>query len=110
MPMTNNPYAPPPYTGAPCRDPTWRSTLLVPFLSSLQMVPAGLVLIGALRRIPGLFTRPEFLLPLVAGSTVAAAVLHCYRGATGLVRALLAPPIGFAAYLIILTVLRLALA
>ncbi|MGX5732126.1 hypothetical protein ACWKWK_16535 [Pseudoxanthomonas beigongshangi] len=108
--MTNNPYAPPQSTGAPCRDPTWRSTLLVPFLSSLLMVPAGLVLIGALRRIPGLFTRPEFLLPLIAGSAVAAAVLRCYRSANGPVRALLAPPIGFVAYLIILTILRLALA
>lgn len=109
MPMTN-PYAPPRSTHSPRRGAGWRSALLVPFLSSLLMVPASLALLGVLRRVPDLFTRLEFLLPLIAGSTVAAAVLHCYRSATGLVRALLAPPIGFVAYLIILTVLRLALA
>ncbi|MGS1078563.1 hypothetical protein [Pseudoxanthomonas beigongshangi] len=106
--MTNNPYAPPQSTGQPRRETNWRSTLLVPFLSSMILVPAGLAWIGALRRIPDLFARPDFLLPLIAGSAVAATVLRYYRSANGLMRAFLAPPIGFAAYVMILVILRLA--
>ncbi len=108
MPVTNNPYAPPHSNEPPRRETNRRSTLLVPFLSSMIVVPAGLAWIGVLRRIPDLLTRPDFLLPLIAGSAVAAAVLHCCRSANGLTRAFLAPPIGFAAYFIILVILRLA--
>ncbi len=108
MPVTNNPYAPPQSTEQSRRETDWRSTLLAPFLSSMILVPAGLALIGALRRIPDLFTRPDFLLPLIAGSAVAATVLRCYRSANGLTRTFLAPPIGFAVYFIIVVILRLA--
>jgi hypothetical protein len=51
MPMTN-PYAPPRSTHSPRRGAGWRSALLVPFLSSLLMVPASLALLGVLRRVP----------------------------------------------------------
>jgi len=108
IPVTNNPYAPPQSNEPPRRETNWRSTLLVPFLLSMIVVPAGFVWIGVLRRIPVLFTRPDFLLPLIAGSAVAATVLRCYRSANGPTRAFLAPPIGFAAYFIIPVILRLA--
>ena len=73
-------------------------------------IPIGFALAGVFRRVPDLLTRLDFLLPLIASSTISALILRSYSGAGWLVRAILAPPIGFVMYLLILFVLRRAAA
>ena len=89
-----NPYAPPKSSlPKPSRD--WIGQLVAPFLSSLIAVPAGLVLVGALTRAPDLFARPSIVFSIIAGAAASALVLLAYRKASWLVRAILAPAIGF---------------
>ena len=104
--MTTNPYAPPKRTEAASQDEKWQATLLAPFLSSMLTIPIGLALAGVFRRAPDLLTRLDFLLPLIAGSAISALALRSYASADWLVRAILAPPMAFVLYFLIVVVLR----
>ena len=104
--MTINPYAPPKSTEVMPESEAWQATLLAPFLSSMIAIPIGIALTGALRRAPDLFIRADFLLPLIAASAISALLLRSYTSANWLVRVILAPPIGFSIYFIIVVILR----
>ena len=80
--------------------------MAAPFLSSMLAIPIGLALTGVFRRAPDLLSRPDFFLPLIAASAISALALRFYTGAGWLVRAILAPPITFVIYFLILVVLR----
>jgi hypothetical protein len=104
--MTTNPYAPPKSAGAAPQGERWQATWLAPFLSSILAIPIGLALFGVLRRAPDLLTRLDFLLPLIAGSAISALLLRSYTSAGWLVRAILAPPVAFVLYFLIIIVVR----
>jgi hypothetical protein len=104
--MMTNPYAPPKSTAAALQGERWQATLLAPFLSSVLAIPIGLALAGVFRRAPDLLIRLDFVLPLIAGSAIAALVLRTYTSAGGLVRSILAPLIAFVLYFLIVVVLR----
>jgi len=108
--MADNPYsgqkAPIARSGRAARP----AKILPPLFSSVIAVTLGFLLLGVQHRAPDFFTSLRFLLPLVGCSAVAALILRPYRGANWLVRAVLAPPIGFALFFLVVVVAHLVAA
>jgi hypothetical protein len=67
-------------------------------------------MMGVFRRTPDLFTRADFLIPILVGALVAGTVLHNYRSAVWFERVVFAPPICFGVYFGVLVIWRWAAA
>jgi len=108
--MADNPYSAPKAPIVRSERLAWPAEVLPPFLSSVAVITLGFLALGVQHRAPDFFTSPRFLLPLVGCSAVTALILRPYRSANWLVRVVLAPPIGFVLFLLVIVVSQLVAA
>ena len=108
--MEENPYSAPKAVNRPAGSSAWPAKLFPPFLSSVVAITLGLLILGVQHRSPGFFGSARFLLPLIACSSISALILWPYRSANWLVRAVLAPPISFALFFLVIVMVQLVAA